>query len=53
MIYLLEDDASIRELVCYALNKTGTEAVGFPDAVSFGKAVSEKMPAGGRRSDRA
>lgn len=29
MIYLLEDDDSIRELVCYTLCKTGMEAVGF------------------------
>ena len=29
MIYLLEDDESIRELVSYALNKTGNETLGF------------------------
>ena len=29
MIYFLEDDESIRELVCYSLNKTDTPARGF------------------------
>ena len=29
MIYLVEDDSSIRELVIYALNSTGLEAKGF------------------------
>ena len=29
MIFLLEDDKSIRELVCYSLQKTGSDARGF------------------------
>ena len=29
MIYLLEDDGAIRELVAYSLNKTGNVAEGF------------------------
>ena len=29
MIYLVEDDANIRELVVYTLNSTGFEAKGF------------------------
>ena len=33
MIYLVEDDSSIRELVIYALNSTGLEAKGFEDVV--------------------
>lgn len=35
MIYLVEDDASIRELVCYALRSQEFECVGFEDAASF------------------
>ncbi|MDD4126013.1 MAG: response regulator, partial [Eubacteriales bacterium] len=44
MIYLLEDDESIRELVCYSLNKTGTKAVGFETPSSFWKAISAELP---------
>ena len=29
MIYLVEDDSSIRELIVYTLNSTGLEAEGF------------------------
>ena len=29
MIYILEDDASIRELVNYTLNNSGLDSVGF------------------------
>jgi len=35
VIYLVEDDASIRELVCYALRSQEFECVGFEDAASF------------------
>ena len=44
MIYLLEDDESIRELLCYSLNKTGNEAKGFGLPSEFYKALSEQLP---------
>ncbi len=44
MIYLLEDDESIRELVCYSLNKTGSEAEGFGTPSSFFAAVEQRAP---------
>ena len=44
MIYLLEDDASIRELVCYSLNKTGTSAEGFGLPSELYDAISRKLP---------
>lgn len=44
MIYLLEDDDSIRELVCYSLNKTGSLAVGFSTPKAFYEAVSRETP---------
>ncbi len=44
MIYLLEDDESIRELVCYSLEKTGFSARGFGTAAEFYEAVSAAVP---------
>ena len=44
MIYLVEDDSSIRELVIYALNSTGLEAKGFEKPSEFWKAVEEEEP---------
>lgn len=44
MIYLLEDDESIRELVCYSLNKTGSEARGFSLPSELYAALSEEVP---------
>lgn len=44
MIYLLEDDESIRELVCYSLEKTGFSARGFGSAAEFYEAVSAQLP---------
>ena len=44
MIYLLEDDESIRELVCYALNKTGTSAEGFAAPSAFWAAMESVLP---------
>ena len=44
MIYLVEDDASIRELVCYALRSLNFECVGFEDAASFWRGVEEALP---------
>ena len=44
MIYYVEDDANIRDLIVYALNTTGMEAKGFAEAKSFWKAVAEERP---------
>ncbi|HHX14328.1 MAG TPA: response regulator [Clostridiales bacterium] len=44
MIYCVEDDKNIRDLVVYALNTGGLDAVGFPDAESFYKALAERKP---------
>lgn len=44
MIYLVEDDESIRELVVYTLNSQGLEAEGFGLPSEFWKAMGEKMP---------
>ena len=44
MIYYVEDDANIRELVVYTLNQTGLEARGFADAASFYAGLQEHKP---------
>ncbi len=44
MIYLLEDDESIRNFTCYALNNSGFEARGFERPSEFWAAVAEKVP---------
>lgn len=44
MIYLVEDDDSIRELVVYTLNSVGLDAKGFPLPSSFFAAVKEEIP---------
>ena len=44
MIYFVEDDASIRELVAYALNKSGFEAEGFAAPADFWKAMEHRRP---------
>lgn len=44
MIYLVEDDESIRELVVYTLNSQGMEAEGFSVPSDFWKALKTKMP---------
>ena len=44
MIYLLEDDDSIRELVIYTLNSQGMEARGFARPSAFWEAVEEQTP---------
>lgn len=44
MIYLVEDDASIRELVAYALNNSGFEAEGFAAPADFWKAMEHRRP---------
>ena len=42
MVYLVEDDESIRELVVYTLNSQGLEAEGFEVPSAFWKAVEKK-----------
>ena len=44
MIYLLEDDDSIRDFVIYTLNSQGMEARGFALPSRFWAAMSEKTP---------
>lgn len=44
MIYLLEDDASIRNFVIYALNSCGYEAQGFEVPSEFYAAMEKKLP---------
>ena len=44
MIYLLEDDASIRNFVEYALNNSGFEAKGFERPSDFWSAVEKDLP---------
>ncbi len=44
MIYLVEDDENIRELVVYTLNSTGFEAHGFDTPSEFYKALVSKKP---------
>lgn len=44
MIYCVEDDSGIRNLMLYTLNASGFEAKGFADAEEFTAAISEQMP---------
>jgi len=44
VIYCLEDDDSIRELMLYTLAASGFEAQGFPDSEPFWAAVGEQVP---------
>ena len=45
MIYMLEDDDSIRNYVLYALNQSaGMQAKGFEKPSAFWKAVKEELP---------
>ena len=44
MIYILEDDASIRKLVVYTLNSQGMEAEGFERPSLFWAALEERKP---------
>lgn len=45
MIYCVEDDAGIRELVVYSLENTGYRALGFPDGDAlFGKLNTGAVP---------
>lgn len=51
MIYLVEDDDSIRELMAYTLNASGYRAEGFESAESFWHAIERYTSASGRDSD--
>lgn len=44
MIYCVEDDTSIRELMLYALRASGFEAEGFVDGTSLFSALSRRQP---------
>lgn len=44
MIYLLEDDDSIRNFVLYALNNSGLEVVGFDCPSAFWEAMKKQSP---------
>ena len=44
MIYLVEDDDSIRELVLYTLHTTGFESEGFRNAADFWQALEKELP---------
>ncbi len=44
MIYLVEDDNSIRELVLYTLKANGYEAKGFEHPVEFWEAMDRQLP---------
>ena len=44
LIYLLEDDDSIRKVVIYALNSQGYEAKGFERPAEFWKAMGQAQP---------
>lgn len=44
MIYLVEDDDNIRELVVYTLNSTGMEAEGFSSPAPFQSALDRRLP---------
>ena len=44
MIWCVEDDPGIREIVVYALSSTGLEACGFEDGQVFWDALQEQQP---------
>lgn len=44
MIFCVEDDNAIRDLMTYALNASGFHAVGFEDGRSFWQAISRQKP---------
>lgn len=44
MIYMLEDENSIRNFVMYALNNSGFDAIGFETPSEFYKAMAERLP---------
>lgn len=44
LVYYVEDDASIRSAVLYALQSTGFEAQGFEDGESFFETLAQARP---------
>lgn len=44
MIYFVDDDSSIRELMIYTLNSQGMEAEGFEKPSQFWKAMEQQVP---------
>lgn len=44
MIFCVEDDNAIRDLMIYTLNASGFEAKGFPDSNSFRQALKTEKP---------
>ena len=44
MVYLVEDDESIRELVVYTLNSQGIEAEGFSMPSDFWETLEKRVP---------
>ena len=44
MIFLVEDDSSIRELMLYTLKVSGFEAKGFKDSLSFFEELNKELP---------
>ena len=44
MIYCVEDDNSIRELMIYTLNAAGFETAGFPDGESMFRTLIDELP---------
>ncbi len=44
LIYIVEDDESIREIEEFALRNAGHKVIGFPDAKSFYKKLDEILP---------
>ena len=44
MIFCVEDDSNIRELVVYTLESTGFQARGFEDGSSFLEALALEKP---------
>lgn len=44
MIYCVEDDNAIRDLMLYTLGASGFQAKGFPDSTDFWQAMTEEKP---------
>lgn len=44
MIFCVEDDSAIRDLMIYTLNTTGFHAIGFEDSISFWAAMKQQEP---------
>lgn len=44
MIYCLEDERNIRELIVYTLESSGFHAAGFSNGTDFFAAVAEEIP---------